>query len=209
MGKIDVSPMGVDPEKFRRTTDRASIAKIEILCVGRLEPAKGQAILVQAVASLRKNGMPVRVTFAGDGPDRERLQCAAYQLGIESDCRFLGEVNPEKVRDLYEDADVFVLPSFAEGIPVVLMEAMSMEVPCITTRITGIPELIESGSQGLLVAPSDVKGLVDAIEALWEGPELRRQVAIAGRRKVESAFNLKQNMARLGAIFQSRLRPGV
>lgn len=207
--KMDVSPLGVDPEKFRRTNDRITASKIEILCVGRLVPAKGQAILIEAAALLKKKGLPVKVTFAGDGPDRARLQAAAYQLGIESDCRFLGGVNPEQVRDLYENADLFVLPSFAEGIPVVLMEAMSMEVPCITTRITGIPELIESGSEGLLVAPSDVKGLADAIQTLWEGPELRRQVAVAGRLKVESAFNLKPNVARLGAIFQSRIRPAV
>ncbi len=205
-GKIDVSPLGVDPEKFRRAMVRASSSEIEILCVGRLVPAKGQAILVEAVALLKGKGFPVKVTFAGDGPDRARLEGAAVRLGIASACRFLGGVNPEKVRDLYEAADLFVLPSFAEGIPVVLMEAMAMEVPCITTRITGIPELIESGAQGLLVAPSDVNGLAEAIERLWSGPEFRKELAVAGRRKVESSFNLKPNVAKLGAIFASRIR---
>ncbi len=207
--KMDVSPLGVDPETFRRTKDRALFSNVEILCVGRLVPAKGQAILIEAAALLKKSGLPVKVTFAGDGPDKARLQAAAYCFGIESDCRFLGGVNPEKIRDLYEAADLFVLPSFAEGIPVVLMEAMSMEVPCITTRINGIPELIESGAQGLLVAPSDVNGLAEAIETLWNGPDFRKELALAGRRKVESAFNLKPNVARLGAIFESRIRQAV
>jgi len=205
-GKMEISQLGVDPEKFRRTKARSSDAEIGILCVGRLVPAKGQAILVKAAALLKKKGLPVKVTFAGDGPDRTRLEAAVYQLGMEADCRFLGGVNPEAVRDLYEEADLFVLPSFAEGVPVVLMEAMSMEVACITTRITGIPELVESGAQGLLVAPSDVEGLASAIHTLWEGPELRKKLAVAGRRKVENTFNLKPNVARLGAIFQSRVR---
>jgi glycosyltransferase involved in cell wall biosynthesis len=126
---------------------------------------------------------------------------------MEEVCRFLGGVNPDKVRELYEEADLFVLSSFAEGIPVVLMEAMSMELPCITTMITGIPELIESGQQGLLVAPSDAAGLAHAIEKLWEDPALRRELAVAGRQKVKSAFNLKPNVAKLEAIFQSRVRP--
>jgi colanic acid/amylovoran biosynthesis glycosyltransferase len=204
--KIELSPLGVDPEKFRRNRTRNSHAEIQILCIGRLVPAKGQAILVEAALLLKKKGLPVRVTFAGDGPDRMRLEAAIYQAGMEEDCRFLGGVNPEKVRELYEEADLFVLPSFAEGIPVVLMEAMSMELPCITTMITGIPELIESGKQGLLVAPSDAAGLANAIQKLWEEPALRKELAVAGRRKVQRAFNLKPNVAKLEAIFQSRVR---
>jgi glycosyltransferase involved in cell wall biosynthesis len=205
--KIEVSPLGVDPEKFRRTKTSSSHAEIQILCIGRLVPAKGQAILVEAASMLKKKGLPVKVTFAGDGPDRTRLEAAVYQTGMEEVCRFLGGVNPDKVRELYEEADLFVLSSFAEGIPVVLMEAMSMELPCITTMITGIPELIESGQQGLLVAPSDAAGLAHAIEKLWEDPALRRELAVAGRQKVKSAFNLKPNVAKLEAIFQSRVRP--
>lgn len=204
--KLYISPLGVDPEKFQRTKEKPLPVDIEILCVGRLVPAKGQAILIEAVALLKSRGLPVKVTFAGDGPDKGRLEGAAYRFAVESDCRFLGGVNPDRIRELYETADLFVLPSFAEGIPVVLMEAMSMEVPCITTRITGIPELIESGAHGLLVAPSDVNGLAEAIEALWKQPELRKKLAVAGRRKIESTFNLKSNVARLGAIFESQIR---
>ncbi len=76
---------------------------------------------------------------------------------------FEGAVNQDHIRALYEAADIFCLPSLAEGIPVVLMEAMAMEIPCVTTHITGIPELIRSGTEGLLVAPSDLEGLVSAL----------------------------------------------
>jgi colanic acid/amylovoran biosynthesis glycosyltransferase len=204
-GKLVVAPLGVDPEEFRRSEPREGAATVEVLCVGRLVPAKGQAILVEAMAWLRGQGLPVQVTFAGDGPDRARLEAAARRLGIESACRFLGGVNPEKVKELYEAADLFVLPSFAEGIPVVLMEAMAMEVPCVSTRITGIPELIESGVEGLLVAPSDVQGLAEAIRSLWEDAAWRKELALAGRRKVVRAFNLAPNVARLGAAFHARI----
>ena len=86
---------------------------------------------------------------------------------------FEGAVNQDRIRDLYRQAHVFALASFAEGIPVVLMEAMAMEIPCVTTWITGIPELIRNGIDGLLVAPSDELALAAAIARLMDDPDLR------------------------------------
>jgi glycosyltransferase involved in cell wall biosynthesis len=97
------------------------------------------------------------------------------------------------------------MPSFAEGIPVVLMEAMSMEIPCVTTRITGIPELIRDGIDGLLVAPSSVDELAAALGRVMDDAELRETLGHNGRLRVVEHYDLEKNVARLGDIFQRRL----
>jgi colanic acid/amylovoran biosynthesis glycosyltransferase len=203
--KLEVVPLGVDEARFRRQAARTAPEEFNILCLGRLVPAKGQAVLLGAVDKLRKQGRRLRVVFAGDGPDRGRLEAQAVTAGIADSCAFLGAVNPDRVRELYETADLFVLPSFAEGIPVALMEAMAMEVPCISTMVNGIPELIESGRQGILVPPSDCEALSSAIARLMDDPAYRRALARAGRDKVAAAYSLSRNVARLESIFRRRL----
>ncbi len=118
---------------------------------------------------------------------------------------FAGSVNQDNIQSYYKNADVFALASFAEGIPVVLMEAMAMEIPCVATRINGIPELIEDGVNGLLVAPSDVSGLAAALEKLMDSEELRRTLGSAGRIRVQQEYELSQSADRLAEVFQRRL----
>lgn len=209
--KLEVSPLGVDPQVFR-PRDVHPIDKdqrFRILCLGRLVAAKGQAVLLDAVRLLAQQGRPVYATFAGDGPDRLRLEAMAREYGVDRHVVFLGAVNPESVRELYATTDAFVLPSFAEGIPVVLMEAMAMEVPCISTAINGIPELITSGESGLLVSPSDAAQLAAAIGSLIDDAPLRQSLGQAGRRKVIASYDLTRNVAHLHNIFQRRLDAGV
>lgn len=205
--KIVVSPLGVDPGIFRPTAKGAGDGpEFQILCVGRLVAAKGQAVLVEAVAKLLREGRRIRLTLAGDGPDRGRLEAAAKEFGIEEHCEFLGGVNPDAVRALYETTQLFALPSFAEGIPVVLMEAMAMEVPCISTFVNGIPELIDSGEEGLLVCPADGAALTQAIARLMDNAALARSLGEAGRRKVMAKYDLNRNVAHLRSIFSSHLQ---
>jgi glycosyltransferase involved in cell wall biosynthesis len=109
------------------------------------------------------------------------------------------------VLDWYARADAFALPSFAEGIPVVLMEAMASGVPCVTTRITGIPELIRDGEDGLLVTPSDSGELAEALARLMEEPALHARLARAGRARVCERYDLEHNVTRLGQVFRARL----
>ena len=98
-----------------------------------------------------------------------------------------------------------MLASFAEGIPVVLMEAMAMEIPCVSTFVAGIPELIRSGIDGILVPPSDECALADAIKRLIDDPALRRRLGVAARRRVMQRYNLDQNITRLAEIFTDRI----
>jgi glycosyltransferase involved in cell wall biosynthesis len=114
-------------------------------------------------------------------------------------------VNQTAIRRFYEAADVFALASFAEGIPVVLMEAMAMEIPCVTTWITGVPELIRNEIDGLLVAPSDAQGLANSILRLMNDPELRQRIGKAGRPRVEQHYKLSDSALRLADIFRRRL----
>jgi colanic acid/amylovoran biosynthesis glycosyltransferase len=203
--KIEVTPLGVDATVFqpRKTPSEAKV--FEVLCVGRLVPAKGQHVLLTAIAQLQSSGRAVRLRLIGDGPDRCSLEAAARELHIADSVIFEGAVNQDRIRDFYATADVFAMASFAEGIPVVLMEAMAMEIPCISTWITGIPELIRDSIDGLLVAPSDAEALAAAIARLMDDCELRARLGAAGRQRVIEKYNLSQNIVRLAQVFDSHL----
>jgi len=207
--KFELSPLGVDPGQFQRRTPGASSDKFEILCVGRLVPAKGQHILLAAVARVIALDRPVLLRLVGDGPDRRSLELEVRRLNLENAVRFEGALNQDQTRSCYETADVFALASFAEGIPVVLMEAMAMEIPCVTTWITGVPELIRPEIDGLLVPPSDVDAFADALIRLMDNRTLRLQLGKAARRRIEERFDLSQSVVRLADIFTRRLGAGV
>lgn len=204
-GKLEISPLGVDPTAFSPRPFREQPSPFEILCVGRLVPAKGQHILVDVVAELVRAGQEVRLRLVGDGPDRGSLETQVAALGLVEQVVFEGAVNQDRIRAIYAEADCFALASFAEGIPVVLMEAMAMEIPCVTTFITGHPELIRDGVDGLLVPPSNVQALAEAIAGLIADPERRRRLGEAGRRRVMARYDLETNTQRLAAIFRRRL----
>jgi glycosyltransferase involved in cell wall biosynthesis len=205
--RFEVAPLGVDPAVFAPRPPRAACATLQVLCVGRLVAAKGQHVLVEAVAQLRDTGRGVQLTLVGDGPDRASLAAAVRDRGLEGQVVFAGAVDQDHIRPLYEQADVFALASFAEGIPVVLMEAMAMEIPCVTTCITGIPELIRDGVDGLLVMPSDVEALAAALARLADDPETRRRLGEQGRRRVLERYELTRNVRYLAAVFARRLAP--
>ena len=203
--KLHVAPLGVDPEIFLPRAFRPHPDVFEVICVGRLVPAKGQHVLVAAVERLRAQGRRVRLRLVGDGPDRQSLEFAVKKRRLESEVVFEGSVNQDRIRDLYRGADVFCLASFAEGIPVVLMEAMAMEIPCVSTHITGIPELIRDSIDGMLVAPSDEQALAAALGQLMDDVNLRRRLGQAGRVRVIEKYNLRRNVAKLADIFDAQL----
>jgi colanic acid/amylovoran biosynthesis glycosyltransferase len=206
--KLVVSRLGVDPALWVPRPAKPASDFFEILCVGRLTQAKGQHTLIDAVDQLASQGRRVRLRLVGDGPDAPSLRERARRLWNPNIVVFEGAVNQDNIRALYEAADVFCLPSLAEGIPVVLMEAMAMEIPCVTTHITGIPELIRSGTEGLLVAPSDLEGLVNALETLMDDEVLRERVAISGRARILKDYDLGRNVEQLAAIFADRVKAG-
>jgi glycosyltransferase involved in cell wall biosynthesis len=207
-GKFDLARLGVDCEHFGARPFVASPEVFEVLCVGRLVSTKGQRILIAAVEELIRAGRRVRLRLVGDGPDRKELEALVQERGLGDAIRLEGSINQDRIQEFYQRADVFALASFAEGIPVVLMEAMAMEIPCVATRINGIPELIRDGVDGILVAPSDVAGLVEAMARLMDDAELRGALGKAGRRRVLEGYEIGRSADRLAEVFGSRLGAG-
>jgi colanic acid/amylovoran biosynthesis glycosyltransferase len=207
--KYEVARLGVDTKMFLPRPFRESPETYEIIFVGRLAPVKAQHVLLDAIGILVKRGRSVRLRLVGGGESRSSLKSQIQKSGLQGHVVLEGPLNQDRVLELYRQTDIFALASFAEGIPVVLMEAMAMEIPCIATWVNGIPELIRDGIDGLLVAPSDVEGLANAIERLIDDSELRRRLGQAGRRRVIADYNLERNVAALGEIFQRRLSNGV
>jgi glycosyltransferase involved in cell wall biosynthesis len=202
-GKFDIVRCGVEPAIFAKRQDPGNESP-RVLCVGRLVAAKGQSVLLEASALLSQAGVAHELRLVGTGPDEEQLR---KRISIEgwTHVTMTGGMGQEGVREEYSRADVFVLASFAEGVPVVLMEAMACGVPVISTRIAGIPELIEDGHCGLLVAPGDVSSLAVAMRKLLENPEMRAALGAEGRAKVVRDFNLGHNGPAMAELFERNL----
>jgi glycosyltransferase involved in cell wall biosynthesis len=179
----------------------------EILCVGRLVHLKGQTLLIDAVRRLREDGVDAHLTLVGDGPKRADLEARAQSLGVADAVTFAGAVGQDRIGAFYEAADVFALPSMAEGLPVVLMEALAAELPAVSSRTMGIPEILEHERTGLLITPGRLDELVAALERLLADPELRRRLGAEGRRHVLTEFALDRSAARLRDLFATM--PGV
>ena len=203
--KLHYVPLGIDPAKYSPRARDSNSSPIRLLCVGRLAPEKGQIFLLQAIAELLHSGIPVCLHLVGDGPDRAWLEREASALKVADKVIFEGRVDQDGLMTLYAETDIFVLTSLAEGIPMVLMEAMAMEIPCIAPQITGIPELIENGMDGMLFPVADVEHLVRVIRCLLESPDLRLKIGQRARARVQRDYDMALNTERFAALLQQQL----
>ena len=174
-----------------------------ILCVARLDRQKGLDCLIRACALLAEQGTDFQCVIAGDGPERGSLEHLIAELGLSERVVLLGSKTQDQVRELLLKAAIKVLPSRSEGIPVALMEAMALKVPIISTRIMGIPELIEDGVSGFLVPSDDVDALADRMHTLLTDEKMRHRFAENGYAKVSRDFNLKTETDKLMALWSS------
>jgi colanic acid/amylovoran biosynthesis glycosyltransferase len=197
--KLRVVHCGVEPELFEVKKHVGNGHRL--LFVGRLVAAKGLPILLEAVAQVEDAILEI----AGDGPDRKRLEEKVRSLGISHRVMFLGYQSQAQVRARLKQTDVFVLSSFAEGIPVVLMEAMAAGVPVVATRIAGIPELVRDEENGLLISPGDSDAASAAIRRLLQDASLRNHIATAGRKVIEREFNIRTESRWLVTILTNSL----
>jgi colanic acid/amylovoran biosynthesis glycosyltransferase len=201
--RIRVIHCGVDSSAFAPLPPPKEDAPFTILCVGRLEPKKGQRHLLEACRELADRGIEFRCWLVGEGRERAALERARDALGLADRVELLGACPRERVRELMAEAHVFALPSVvaedgrAEGIPVALMEAMAMQRPVVSARISGIPELIESGRSGLLVAPGDPAALADALERIHGDPLGAAQMAREAVRVIRERFDVDDSARRL------------
>ncbi len=201
--KVAVCPLGIDVRKFSGELRRRS-GPFHVITVGRLSPEKGHLILFAALERLVRSGRDVRLTILGDGPSREILERAVREQSLAGAVIFRGWVNNDAAAGAYREADAFVLPSFAEGLPVALMEAMAAGLPCIATRIAGIPELIEDGESGLLVSPADIDGLAEALVRLHDNEELCARLGRAGRQRA-GGRSAEDSVSRLAELLRANL----
>ena len=197
--KLRVIRLGIQPALADSPFKDGRKDSTRILCTGRLVGAKGQAILILATAALKQKGYSLQVTLIGDGEDRRALEKLTAEYQLQMDVVFAGARSHAEVMEHLGVSDLFVLPSFAEGVPVALMEAMAIGVPCVSTFIAGIPELIRHEKDGLLVPAGSVGDLVAAIERLMINIEERDQFRISARAQVLAHYNLPDNLRTLSA----------
>ena len=198
--KLAIVHCGIHPDRYGR--DRAARGT-HLIFVGRLAAVKGVPVLLDAVAAVRKEHPDVALTLVGDGPERGWIETRAAELGIADAVRITGYLSQDRVASELAQAGLFVLPSFAEGVPVVLMEAMATGLPVIATRIAGIPELVEDGVSGRLVPPGDADALAAAIGELLSDPGRADAMGEAGRSRVVSDFDQVSEAAKLGRLFDA------
>ena len=188
--KIEICRLGIDPALFPPRPFRAGAGPFEFLCVGGMANPRAFQIILQALSMVESPDVILR--FVGDGPDRPLLERLARELGLANRVSFEGWKHQDLLRDIYARTDAFVFSSFAEGIPVVLMEAMAMSIPCVAPRITGIPELIRDGLDGLLFAASDVTELSLSMTRLMRDPALCRSLGESAHTRILELYDLNQ-----------------
>lgn len=177
---------GLDLRKFPLIDRAGRTTPLRVLCVGRLVAEKGQTNLVAAIDELVREGIALEVTLVGDGPCRTEIEAEVQRRQLAGVVTLTGAVGQDEILGWYEWADVFALLSYAEGLPVVLMEAMATGLPVVTTHVAGIPELVEHGVTGSVLAPGDVPAAACALRrlaadrdgAVSEGTRARHRVVM-------------------------------
>ena len=188
LDKVHTVRCGVDLTAFRPRASRERDSA-EILFVAAMSRRKGHVVLLEAMPSVLEAVPNARLTLAGDGPERPFLERRVEELGIGKAVRFMGALPHDRARALYGEADVFCLSSFAEGVPVVLMEAMAMEIPVVASNVMGVPELVDDEVNGLLVPPARADLLAEALVRLLRDPALRARLGTAGRERVGADYD--------------------
>jgi glycosyltransferase involved in cell wall biosynthesis len=183
-----------------------------ILAVGRFVEKKGFHILLEACRILRERGVAFRCVLAGDGPLREALEAQRRRLGLADVVEMPGAIPQDRLLELYARAHVLAQPCVVardgdvDGIPTVILEALAVGLPVVTTPVSGIPEAVQEGRTGLLVPPGDAEGLAHALARVLEDGELAGRLAREGRRLVEARFSLERNVSLLRRMMESAAR---
>lgn len=203
--KVVLRRVGVDSTRWPQVASAEENKVFSILSVGRLHAVKNHEFLILASHQLKAKRVNFRCTIAGEGEEHRHLQAMISRLDLENEVVLLGHVRRERLPELYRSADVVVLTSHSEGIPVALMEAMAMERVVIAPRITGISELVTDGVTGFLYSPGSINDFLTKLEiARTGGPELAR-IRGAAREQVRREFDGPKSLKRFAAEFISRL----
>ncbi|PAX60286.1 glycosyltransferase family 4 protein [Brunnivagina elsteri] len=207
--KIHLVRCGVDEDYFNQPeTFVSNIASNipNLVCVGRLCEQKGQILLLQSIKALAEEGFELLLTLVGDGELRSQIEALIREYDLEKQVKITGWASGTQVQNHIINARALILPSFAEGLPVVLMEAFALHRPVISTYVAGIPELVQSDVNGWLVPAGSVEELTSAIrEVLRMSPDELNRMGSAGTVSVTQHHNVTQEAKKLARLFHSQL----
>lgn len=179
-----------------------------LVCIGRLCEQKGQLLLVEAAAQLQRQGIVFELVLAGDGEMRPQIEERIAHHGLQQQVRITGWISSQQVREELLAARAMVLPSFAEGLPVVIMEAMALRRPVLTTYIAGIPELVIHGENGWLFPAGDVERLVQSMRScLAASPEQLARMGQAAQLRAVERHSINVEAGKLVRLFQAHATP--
>ncbi len=205
--KIKIIHCGVDVDDWISRTDMEEEGLI--VSVGSLGEIKGHEYLIKACRLLADKKVDFRCVIVGEGSQREFLEKLIQENSLEKRVVLTGRMDTDDVKSLMQKCSVFALTCIVtdngdrDGIPVVLMEAMALGKACISTELSGIPELIESGKCGILVEPRDVEAIASSLIKLLKNKKIRNTLGAAAREKVEKEFNLQTNIKKLSQLFSN------
>jgi len=199
--KVDIIPCGIDLTRFTPLREPGEAGRF--VCVGRLCPNKAQTLIPAAVAMVRAEFPHVRVDLIGDGEDRPKIEAEIAQHDVQDHVRILGWADAAGVRSAIARSSALLLPSYAEGLPIVLMESLALGRPVLTTTIAGIPELVDSGC-GWIFPSGSVEAIADALRsALRSSPDALMALGAEGRRRIEARHDATQSAKALQQTFQA------
>jgi glycosyltransferase involved in cell wall biosynthesis len=202
-GKIHVVHCGLEPAFYDVPAQTLPQAP-RMVCVGRLCEQKGQLLLVKAAHLLAQKGIDFEIVLAGDGEMRAEIEHLIDIYALQSHITITGWISSDQVREQLLQARALVLPSFAEGLPVVIMEALASRRPVLTTYVAGIPELVRNGECGWLIPAGDVAELAKAMELLLAAPLSQLQeMGEAGYRRVIERHAIDTEAAKLAGLFRN------
>jgi colanic acid/amylovoran biosynthesis glycosyltransferase len=202
--KIKVVHCGLEPAFFAAAASPPGVRRL--VCVGRLCEQKGQLLLVEAARRLATQGVEFELVLVGDGEMRADIEELITRYKLQTKVRITGRISSEQLRDEILSARALVLPSFAEGLPMVIMEAMALRRPIISTYVAGIPELVRPNEDGWLVPAGDVEELVQAMQACLEAPiETLARMGESAYKRVLERHNVDTQAAQLCELFQAAI----
>lgn len=207
---IYICPNGIKDESLNRhlETIKKDMASVRILFLSNLIESKGVFILLKACALLKTKGLKFNCYFVGGEGDitATRFNEQLLRLDLTNEVKYLGKMFGTEKSRIYQESDIFALPTFNDCFPLVTLEAMSFSLPIISTVEGGIPDIVEHGSNGILVPPNNVEALADGLEILISDPHLRYQMGKSSRMIYDRKFTLDKFEIRISKVLQDKLK---
>jgi glycosyltransferase involved in cell wall biosynthesis len=201
-GRSSVIPNGVDIARFEM--NGSTPPETNLVCVARLSPEKRHDLLLDALRRLSELNLRPILTLAGDGPSRLAVEARIREFGLSGQVRLLGM--RKDIPEVLNSAEIFVLASDTEGLPITIIEAMAAGKPVVATRVGGVPDVVLDGDTGILVPPNDVERLARALERVLRDDAMRREMGEAGRRIARERFDIIQTVQSYEALYARLLQ---